>query len=326
MALTFQAVRDPDRQFVESIASLSPDNPFYTFEYLEVRRGLGLTPYALAVKDNAGPVAGCLAFLSVGRVNARLEVTSLPTVPDKEIFWQGLIDLCRSQHITVLDVHTFSSFEGTIGRTEGRIGLKRRSEYRLDLTVPDLWEVMTRRHHRLVKKARSNGVALRRGSDGGARERHVELANLSLNRRRGRGEEIDYSISRAEVDAFIDRGAGEIFQAVREDEVVSSILVARSRTGAYAQSSGSSDEGRKLGSSHFLFHEVGLLLRSEGVTVFNLGGADEHSVGLQEFKLGLGAVRIELESAEFYTGSSFKRYLTRAAAIIKSFPGFPIGV
>ena len=326
MPLKFTAVSEPDAKLVRQIADLTPDNPFYTNEYIEVRKRTGATSCAFLLDDDGKIVAGCIAFLSVGRMNSRVEVTSMPSVPDKELFRRGLFDFCRSRSITGLGVQTFASLETIFEYAERRIAHKRRSEFRLDLTVPDLWKIMNRRHHRLIKKARASGLELRRANDAHARERHVELANSSLERRGMKGESIDSRISIEEVNAFIDCGAGELFQAVHGDEVWSSVLVARSRTGAYAQSSGTSEDGRSVGSSHFLFHEGACVLKAEGVKVLNLGGADEESTGLQDFKLGLGSVKIDLESAEFYTGSTLKKFATRAAALLKSFPGSPVGI
>lgn len=326
MATIFKAIQDPAADVIERLAELAPDNPFCTVQYAKVRERANSTrTCALLIRDDELVMAGCLGFLSEGRVNSRLEVTSLPVLAEKAVFWQGLMYACRRMGVTVLSVHTFGSVEPEITETRSRTSLKNRSEYRLDLTVPDLWQVMNRRHHRLVKKARSAGLVLHRSSDAASRDKHLQLANMSLERRSTRGERIDYRISRAEVDAFVELGAGEIVQAVRDGEVFSSMLVARSRTGGYAQSSGTSDPGRAIGSSHFLFHETACLLKSEGAEVFNLGGADEQSVGLQEFKLGLGSVRIDLQSAEFYTGSRLKRFATRAAALLKSWPTLPIG-
>jgi hypothetical protein len=318
MAMTFRAIPEPSADVVGHVSDLTPENPFYTNEYACVRQRLGSRPCAIVLQDGMEIVAGCLGFLTEGRINSRLEITSLPVIPDKDLFWQGLFEHCKASGISVLSVHTFASNEAVIGEVKDRISHKRRSEYQLDLGVPDLLEKLNRRHHRLIKKARSADLALLRPSDRAARERHVQLANLSLDRRRGRGESIDEGITIGDVNAFLECGSGEIFQSVSNGEVFSSLLVARSRTGAYAQSSGTSDEGRAIGSSHFLFHETACLLKSEGATAFNLGGADEHSTGLQEFKLGMGSVRIELESAEFYTGSKWKKFATRAAALLTS--------
>ncbi len=317
MPLKFNAVIDPPAETVQAFSDLAPENPFYTVEYLEVRRRLGAEPSAITLDSEQGPVTGCLGFLTRGKLNSRIEITSLPLLPDQGLFWNGLFGFCRSQGISVLNADSFASTEATITEQRHRVSHKRRSEYRLDLRQPDLWALTNRRTHRLIKKARSFGLTVQRSSDADARAIHVALANASLERLRGKGESIESAIKLDEVNAFLECGAGELFQAVGGDEVHSSILVARSRTGGYSQSSGTSEPGRGIGSSHFLFHEIACLLKSEGVELFNFGGADEHSKGLQEFKLGLGAEKIELESAEFFTGSPLKKLATGAINVLK---------
>lgn len=317
MPLTFNAVINPNEDLVRRISEITRENPFYTKAYLNVRKLSGLVPCGISLNDEAVPVTGCLAFLSKGRFNSRLEITSLPLIPEPEIFWNGLFDFCRDNRVSVLSVQTFASIESTIGEGRKRTSLKRRSEYRLDLTQPDLWALMNRRHHRLVNKAVKNGLVLRRANELASREIHVELANMSLDRRRGRGESIDSKISLADVNAFIEFRAGELVQAIIGDVVHASMLVARSEKGGYAQSSGTSSFGREIGASHFLFYEVAKLLKAEGAEVFNLGGANENSTGLREFKLGLGSKQMDLESAEFYTGGFLKRFATGAISLLK---------
>lgn len=317
MHLRFNALVDPPSDLVRKISELTPENPFYTVEYVAVRKRLGAEVCSITLEANDKPVTGCFAFITRGKLNARAEITSLPVIPEKALFWKGVFDLCRANGISVLSAHTFGSIEPLITEVNKRLSLKRRSEYRLDLTQPDLWTVMNRRHHRLIKKGRSSGLTIRRSNSAEAMEAHIRMANMSLERRRGRGESIEAGIEMADVAAFIECGAGELVQAMIGDEVHATMLVARSRTGGYAQSSGTSSFGRDIGASHFLFFEVASLLKEENASVFNLGGADEHSTGLQEFKLGLGAVRIELESAEFFTGSPLKRFATGAISLLK---------
>jgi hypothetical protein len=321
----FRGVAHPDDRLADRIAELAPENPFYTAQYLAARKQNGSTPCLLMLENEGEIVAGCSAFLSSGRLNSRLEITSLPSLPDVKAFWDGLFDFCSLAGVSVLSVHTFGSLETKIAENTNRVSLSKRSEFRLDLSLPDLWSIMHRRHMRLVKRGRASKLSITRRSDAAARASHVELANDSLDRHRVRGETVLSSITRRDVDALLDNGAGELMQAGAEGQTHSSILLARSRTGAYAQSSGTSEEGRKIGASHFLFHNAAVLLKDEGAEVFNLGGTDEFGAGLREFKLGLGAAKVELESAEFYLGSGFRRIATRAAAFIKGSSGFPIG-
>ena len=316
MSIEFRSEINPSADVADAIAELTPDNPFYTNKYNEVRSRLGTTPCAFWLEQNGRPIAGCSAFLSKGWLNSRIEITSLPTLSHPEVFWHGVFNLMRDRGINALSLQTFASTKSQIPDHTTMISRRSRCEFRLDLRPDELLKRTHRLHQRKIKTARSAGLMIRRGVDQAARLSHVGLANTSLDRRRGRGYSIDSQIQLTETDAFLDTGAGALYQAVRGDEVMSTILIARSRTGGYAQSSGTSDAGRDLGASHFLFYKTASLLKDKGFETFNLGGSDEFSVGLQEFKLGTGASRLDLESADFYLGSHLKRIATRAAAFL----------
>lgn len=313
----FRAVFDPEPDLVAEISELAPENPFHTPQYVEVRKKLGFKPCAFVFESDGAAVSGCLGFLSRGRLNSRIEITSLPVISEPRTFWDGVFDFCRIENASVLSVHTFSSINTAIDERKNLVSHKKRSEYRLSLTQPDLLKAMNRRSRRMINKATEEGFFVCRSSDSLARQTHVGLANSSLDRRRGKGDLIDSAIELAEVDAFIDCGAGEIVQLIGDNTVHATMLIARSPKGGYAQSSGTSSYGRENGASHFLFYEAARLLQAEGATIFNLGGADEHSVGLQEFKIGLGSERIELESAEFFVGSRWKRFASEAIGRLK---------
>lgn len=317
MAIEFHAVVAPPPSTVDRIAALTPENPFYTNEYLCSRKKLGAEPCSIELLDAGRPVTGCTAFITRGRLNSRMELTSLPTIVDETVFWNGLFGFCRSQEISILSVHTFASAETAIMKSKRRFSHKLRSEYRLDLTVTDLWAAMNRRSRRAVKTSREEGLEIRLADDAAFRRLHVEMANRSLDRLRERGEPIDSEIKADEVDALLDCGAGELIQAVRGEEVFGSLLIAKSAAGCYGQSSAVGDAGREIGCSHFLFFETACMVQSKGLSIFNLGGADDHNTGLQQFKSGLGARRVDLESAEFYTGGVLKKYVTKALSLMR---------
>jgi lipid II:glycine glycyltransferase (peptidoglycan interpeptide bridge formation enzyme) len=117
--------------------------------------------------------------------------------------------------------------------------------------------------------------------------------------------------------AFLQSGSGELFQAFRGDEALSSVLVLRSPEGAYYQSAGTSSEGMGFGASHFLIYCVASQLKSDGLHSFNLGGADKQT-GLSRFKAGFGASRVHLESASVYIGPLWRRKASRAIELLRN--------
>jgi lipid II:glycine glycyltransferase (peptidoglycan interpeptide bridge formation enzyme) len=117
-----------------------------------------------------------------------------------------------------------------------------------------------------------------------------------MSRRRERGEDVPMAAENPQVVALVRSEFGEFFQAVREGTVLSSMLVIRSRTGAYYHSAGTSPEGMELGASHFLVYSVAQALQQEGLEVFNLGGAEIGSPGLRAFKSRFGTIPVETEA------------------------------
>ena len=309
MPVEFRVVREPSRDLLAQISAMTPENPFYTSAYVNSLRLSGVTPFALILESGNHLLSACTAFLRTGRLNTTLEITSLPSLPAKSIFWTGLVEFCRASDISILEINTFGSTETSIEALDGETSRKGRYEFQLDLAGTDLWIGLNRRNRRSIKKAMEAGLRLKLAEESQACQIHVNIANSSLNRSRKRGEAIGYEIEADDARRFIENKAGEIYQAKLDDEVLSSILILRSETGAYAQTSGTIDAGLEYGSSQFLWYETALRLQNESLTVLNMGGTDKASLGLQEFKAGFGAKRIELESAEFYLGG-FARKMT----------------
>ncbi|HMQ03346.1 MAG TPA: hypothetical protein PKD26_05475 [Pyrinomonadaceae bacterium] len=316
MALRFTAVLEPARSLYEQIAALSPENPFVTYDFSLVRTELGSVPLAFTLDEAGQIVSGCLAFLTRGRLNTRLEIISLPRITDKDVFWEGVFSYCRENSITSLDIETFASVFSDLPNSPGPVLSHERVEFRIDLTALDLWSLLNRRHRRMVTRAREAGLILRKCTGPEAIAAHVDLANLSLNRLRQRGERVDSVIRGREVELSLQHGVGDLYQAFRNDELMGTLFAAKSRTGAYAQSSGSSDGGRELGASHFLFFEVARCLKDEKKEVFNIGGVEARTSGLAEFKRGFGAKEIKLQAAEYYLGGPLRRMVTNAKAIL----------
>ena len=298
MPIEFRAVREPSFDLLADVSASAPENPFYTHAYVESIRLRGLVPFALTLQSDNKILTACTAFLRSGRLNRRLEITSLPSLPNGEQFWHGLVEFCRASDISILNIETFGSTGTAIPSLDGETRRNGRYEFQLDLAAANLWDGLNRRNRRGIKKAMEAGLQFRRVEGPEACRTHVNIANSSLNRRRRRGEEIGYEIGEADALAFTQHKVGEIYQAASDNEVLSSILVLRSETGAYAQTSGTRDEGLEFGASQFLWYETARRLQSESITVLNMGGTEKKSLGLQEFKAGFGARRLELESVE----------------------------
>ena len=65
MPLEFHASLDPAGIIVDDIAALTPENPFYTKEYLQVRQKLGAEPCGFWLEENGSVVAGCVLLCCI---------------------------------------------------------------------------------------------------------------------------------------------------------------------------------------------------------------------------------------------------------------------
>jgi len=303
----FLAEANPEAARLEALAAVSPENPFATAAYLRAEQSLGAQPWLLGCEDGGRLTYGCFGFLRFGRLNRRLTIPSLPSAD--EPFWSGLREFNRAHGITVLELNSFASPVLSIPALGEETGRLARHEFRLHLDVPEakLVERMRINHRQSLRKGIKSGIEVRITNDWAALDDHLLLMKSSMTRRQARGESVSYDDSHKNLRRFLETGFCRLFFAVLGSETVSSMLVARSKQGAYLYTSGTSPEGMAVGASHFLIHEIALTSRREGAIVFNLGGVADLNSGLAQYKRHFGAEVVSLEAAEFYVGSPWRR-------------------
>lgn len=288
----------------------APENPFLTAEYARARRRLG---ESLVMLENGAQL--CPGYLKRGRISAALEIPSLPFAPSNS-FLATVAAFCRAHRIYDTNLNTFASPELSIPRLPQELERRSRTEFLLALTVPsEQWKI-SETHRRHIRRAQKNAIAVRRtGSDG--LQDHLALCQASMARREERGEDVPSVTDNSEATSLVLSGAGELFQAIRDDQVLSSMLVLRSRTGAYYHSAGTRPEGMEIGTSHFLLHSVARTLQEEGIEVFNLGGAGPDMQGLRNFKSRFGTVPVETEAVRAVLCSPVHRLFVQACHALK---------
>jgi lipid II:glycine glycyltransferase (peptidoglycan interpeptide bridge formation enzyme) len=182
-----------------------------------------------------------------------------------------------------------------------RMAHRPRREYVLDLAGEDPFRSMRKGHTYEIKRAGKAGLRIRRTRNSDACKWHVRLIDASLRRRTLRGEVVDPVKAGTSYHALLAAGAADLFQAVKDGNVIASNMVLLAPHAGYNHSQGASLEGMACGAAHFLVHEIAWALRVEGRTIFNLGGADQAEGGLERFKTGFSAntVRVDLETADY---------------------------
>ena len=251
-------------RYVE-LSAADPVNPFYTFAHARAEEDAGGEPWLLGCRDQDRLVCGCIGVLRRGRLNCRLTIASLPDLPEE--FWAGLKSLIAAEGITMLELNTFSSRTSNIPSFGTELKRKRRYEYVVPLegNQDDVLGRMNKHHRQSVRKGISTGLVVRTGSECPP-EDHVKVIGASMERRVGRGEQIESHPTLDGLQACLNSGLCRLFQACRGDDVLSSMSVAVAPRGRYLHTSGTNPEGMKTGASHYLLYEIMRVSMAEGAT------------------------------------------------------------
>jgi hypothetical protein len=316
MEETFSA-RRADEQSMRDASDIDPHNPFLDAAYFRAQQALGVECRLLAVESAGRMRAAALGLIRRGRLFKSLDVPSTPGVDVESVFWSGLDAFCREGKVTNLQLSTFASPSVSIPRLRGEEARTPRTEYQLALNGRDVYAELSTHHRTRVRKARARGLTVRRAVSGDALDAHVALQSNSMARRRERHEAVPLEFSSAEDAALLANGAAELYQAMSGDDVASTLLIMRSRRGAYFKAAGTSPEGMRVGASHFLVLETAVALQSEGVEVFHLGGVRREEEGLRAFKAGFGGVPVEGEAVAAYVGGRLRRRVSAAVETIQ---------
>ena len=310
------ASKHPSESDCNAIAALMPDNPFLTFAYCEARRRLGDVPWGFMLRRHGAVTDACLGFMRQGVLNRSLEVVSLPPLHHADEFWSGLLNYCDTYAVSSLSIQNFGSADVRLPALRSVSSRKARNEYVLRLADRDVVKAMRPSHRQRASRAVKSGLKIAQTSDVSRCSEHLGMMAASCRRRIGRGEAVSLhetasmSYEAQVMEAYLTSGAGILFQALRGDHVLSSALVLLAERGAYYQTSGTSPEGMSCGASHFLVSGIAQHLQADGKEVLNLGGVDETGSGLEEFKLGFGAERRDMEAVELFVGHPLKRHMT----------------
>lgn len=318
--MTFRVMSPVDRTSSEIVSLSAPANPMITWPFVQAMQETGHQACILGLYDSEQWHSATIGYLRSGRLNRSLDVLSLPDLPNPEPFWTGLLDYCGRRRISNLSIQSFSSNAVVLPALKGELSRQQRTEFALDLiNAVDLMACMSVGHRRNVRRGEKAGLTVRRTRDRGFCADHLRVSEASMERRRGRGEDVGLS-GDSFLRAALQSGAAELFQALLDSRVVASIAVLLAPRGGYLQSSGADAEGMKIGASHFLNFQIAKALQTEGRDVYNFGGCTDEQAGLKAYKAHFGGRVIDLEAAEFFVGPKWKSKLTSAVKLLTRKP------
>jgi RimJ/RimL family protein N-acetyltransferase len=305
----FWYVESPTSRDITTLQGLDLRNPFATPQYARARRMLDARVVLFAEGEGGDIKAGALGFLGGSFLNRWLEVTSIPSLKEPDTFWDGVRAYCRMQRVTRLDLESFASTSASVpwDWKEPKV-IRERTEWLVDLST-DPPPAVSANHRRSIAKATRAGVTVAEATDVQAAGEHALLMAASMDRRASRGESVSlvpsYEVRAA--TALLSSGAGRLYQARHEGQIVSSLMILLAPNGAYYQSAGTTPKGMELGASALLVSDVIRRLAEEGVQVFNLGGAGDESPGLQRFKSSFGATPVALTAGSYDVSLPWQR-------------------
>jgi hypothetical protein len=217
MTIHFAAELQPADDVFQQVAALAPGNPFYTPGYLRARQALGAQVWVAGLRQGQDWLAACPLLIRQGRWHRSLELESLPVLPQVDVFWDGWQRLCGQHGITQGEIGTYASLPVTIPSLRGETERHERCEHLLFLKEDDLLKQTSSHHKRNIKRGAKAGLQLRCVTDAQACQVHARLIGQSLERRRERGETVAGDMDTREYEAYLQCGAGQLFQAALAD-------------------------------------------------------------------------------------------------------------
>ncbi|MCC6417036.1 MAG: GNAT family N-acetyltransferase [Gemmataceae bacterium] len=312
MALTFWCDCDPADEVLAEMAALAPLNPFCTSACVAARRAQGIPVWVAGLRDSARLTWAVPVLVRPGDA---LEMETLPSTPNG-LFWEEFRAFCRWRGATFFEVSTLGTLAGAVPALPGEAWRRPRVEYIIWLTNRDLGKGLSSNQQRNLRRARKAGVALRIATDPTACVEQVRLMALSMERRQERGEVVTADTRAETYIPYLRAGAGQVYQAVAGEVVLSSGVILFAERAAYYLAAGTTPEGMACGASPFLIYEIASDLQRRGYEVFNLGAAAFDNAGLRRFKLELGAEELSLECAGYFIGGKVWRRCRAALRVV----------
>jgi RimJ/RimL family protein N-acetyltransferase len=310
--LTFRFVEDPDSEFLEGLASEADWPCVWCETFLRSSAPKGSKVVAFTVENDGRLAAVALGIRTSSLRNRQLVFPSYPRWLDSDPevsreFWQGLQDYWDKLNVAKFQLNSYeapASLDWPFGEP---LRVHERKEYYIDLSqdLDALFKCFSSNHRRNVRKAERQDFVCDIDRSETAFERHLSVFSHTQARRSERGE------SAAGINASLCRnvlasGDGFLMQLRHADEIVSSFLVLLTSKRAFYYSGGTTEQGMRMGASHYLMWLAIRELKARGATTLSLGGiSGTDPEGLARYKLGFGATAVALSNVSHVTGRGF---------------------
>ena len=156
-----------------------------------------------------------------------------------------------------------------------------RFEYLLDIAQYSLSRISSN-HKRNIKKSTIAGGRVLLPTDIESMRSHIELVNTNLGNK-GLG---GITNSPEYFHYLLKNNAGLLMQVTENEQLLASTFFITNQDYAYYHSSGTSDQGKKIGAAYFIVDRIISEMKNRQMHYLNLGGCTSEQTGLQRFKMG----------------------------------------
>lgn len=290
---------------------------FHSCLWAEYRQKSGnLQPIFLLGRDDAGePCAGAVAFFQrspwpiASLIFRTLTLPAHPVVRQGNIsveeFIESIEDRGHALGCSRIVLESFMSGDSTfVPEEHGYLGASR-LEFHLDLERdPDsLWKGIGKDQRDKIRRLSRDGVIIEEGRSLADLRGLGVVREATQAKRSARGQSYDLSAGSDFYERLFEylvvRGAGRLFLARRDGEVIAGLFFSTFNGLAYSVFSGSTDQGYRLGAQSGIFWAAVETFRAEGFTLLNRGGvpgsaAEEGNPqhGIYAFKKRLGTTPV----------------------------------
>ncbi len=280
--------------------------------------------YVTCVNEEGAAVGAALVFVENSRnriVNLftkRMLLFAAPAANDDNAVLHEIIlkleEYCRKKGFVQLSIYSYASADISEQLIKGEYDLTSRYEFILDLdrSEEQLWIGMERKLRQSINKAKKIGVTIHEFPDEESIAALDQLQDSTADRiLSSKGIDIHRSRTRTAdpVAIILEAGAGRIFSAVVDEEIVSASLFTVFNGKVYHTLSGANTKALKTEAPKLLIWDAITKFKACKARSFNLSGCkmdardpDSSEYGVYNFKKKFGADMAECASGEKIIG------------------------